>query len=195
MSAAPVLGGLLEVCPALTVLATSREPLSLHAEECYFVKPLAVPDAGAPDDPEGLAGVHSVALFCERARAHDPDFDLGAADPSAIADICRRLDGLPLAIELAAARCGLLSPEEIAGRLGVAISVLGEGPRDAPTRQQTLRCHDRMELQSARRRAKDCFASFAVFAGGATVDAAESVTRAGLDTLQQLVAKSLIVRR
>ncbi len=195
LSAAPVLAGVLELCPALAVLATSREPLSLRAEERYVVKPLAVPDVGVLDDPRALADVDSVTMFCERARAHDPDFDLAAADPAVIAEICRRLDGLPLAIELAAARCGMLSAREIADRLEVALSALGGGPRDAPARQQTLRATIDWSHNLLDAPAKDCFASFAAFAGGATIDAAETVTLAGLDTLQQLVAKSLLVRR
>jgi tetratricopeptide (TPR) repeat protein len=114
---------------------------------------------------------------------------------AAVAEICRRVDGLPLAIELAAARCGLLSPVEIAQRLDTALGVAGAGARDAPARQQTLRAtidwsHD---LLSADERA--CFARCAVFAGGATVEAAEAVTGAGLETLDRLVAKSLLVRR
>jgi class 3 adenylate cyclase len=113
-AAAPFIGRLLGACPALTVLATSREPLALQAEQRYPVSPLALPELAMREDPHALAGTHAVALFCERARAHDPDFRLGDANAAAVAEICRRLDGLPLAIELAAARCGLLSPTEIA---------------------------------------------------------------------------------
>jgi predicted ATPase/DNA-binding SARP family transcriptional activator len=194
LSAGPVLGGLLEVCPALRVLATSREPLSLHAEERCVVRPLALPELGMLHDPQALAGVGSVALFCERARAHDPDFDLAGVQPAVVAEICRRLDGLPLAIELAAARCGVLSAGEIVERLDEALSVLGDGPHDAPARQQTLRATidwSHTLLGGAEMR---CFARFAVFAGGATIGAAETVTGAGLDTLHHLVAKSLLVR-
>jgi predicted ATPase/DNA-binding SARP family transcriptional activator len=182
MDAAPMLGGLLGACPALTVIATSREPLALRAEERYPVSPLATIDA-----PHGPAA--AVALFCERARAQDPGFE---ADLAVVTEICRRLDGLPLAIELTAARCGLLSVAEIAERLDTA---LGSGPRDAPARQQTLRAtidwsHDLLGDDEQR-----CFARFAVFSGGATLEAAEAITSAGLDTLEQLVAKSLLVRR
>ena len=195
LGAAPVLGALLDVCPALTVLATSREPVSLHAEERYAVGPLGLPDPGMLEDPEALAAVESVALFCERARAHDPDFDLAVAQPAVVAEICRHLDGLPLAIELAAARCGVLSAGEIVERLEEALSVLGDGPHDAPARQQTLRATIDWSHSLLGEAEKECFARFAVFAGGATIEAAEIVTGAGLDTLHHLVAKSLLVRR
>jgi predicted ATPase len=175
------------------VLATSREALALAGEQRYPVAPLALPLA--EDDPESLEQVPAVALFCERARAHDPQFRLGAANAAGVAEICRRVDGLPLAIELAAGRCGLLSPGEIAERLDIALGALGTGARDAPARQRTLRAtvdwsHDLLSEPE-----KQCFARFAVFAGGATVDAAEAITGADLDTLEGLVAKSLLVRR
>ena len=158
---------------------TSREPLALHAEARYPVETLAAPDA--------------VALFDERAHAHDPAPRLEDGDADAVAEICRRLDGLPLAIELAAARCALLSPAEIARRLDVVLGA--PGPRDAPERQRTLRAtidwsHDLLDEAE-----KACFARFAVFCGGATVEAAEAVTGADIDTLDRLVAKSLLVRR
>ena len=136
-----------------------------------------------------------VALFAERARARDPAFALHDATAAAVADICRRVDGLPLAIELAAARCGLLSPAEIAERLDTALGPLGAGPRDAPARQQTLRATIEWSHGLLTGEEQVCFARFAVFAGGATVEAAESITGAGLDTLDRLVAKSLLVRR
>ena len=113
----------------------------------------------------------------------------------AVAEICRRVDGLPLAIELAAARCGLLSPAEIATRLQGALDGLGAGPRDAPARQQTLRATIDWSHSLLSDDEKACFARFAVFAGGATVQAAETITGAGIDTLDRLVAKSLLVRR
>jgi predicted ATPase/DNA-binding SARP family transcriptional activator len=195
LAAARFIAGLLETCPSLTVLATSREPLALRAEERYPVSPLALPEPAAPHYPQALAEAHAVTLFCERARAHDPDFDLSDGNAAAVAEICRRVDGLPLAIELAAARCGLLSPTEIAERLDTALDAPGAGARDAPTRQQTLGAtidwsHDLLSDAE-----KQCFARFAVFAGGATVEAAETITAGALDTLDGLVAKSLLVRR
>ena len=191
--AAAFIGGLAVACPTVTVLATSREPLAVQAEHCYPVPPLALPERGA--DSAAVADVDAVALFCERARAHDPDFDSGGDSMDAIAEICRRVDGLPLAIELAAARCGLLSPAEIATRLHGALDGLGAGPRDAPARQQTLRATIDWSHNLLSDDEKACFARFAVFAGGATVEAAETITGAGIDTLDRLVAKSLLVRR
>ena len=132
-------------------------------------------------------------MFCERARAHDPDFDLG--DGQAVAEICRRVDGLPLAIELAAARCGLLAPAEIVGRLVAALGTPGAGARDAPARQQTLGATIDWSHQLLSDAEQRCFARFAVFAGGATVEAGETITGGGLDTLDGLVAKSMLLRR
>ena len=181
LDAASFVARLLDACPALTVLATSREPLALAAEERFPVAPIAAADA--------------IALFAERARGIDPGFELDERSAGAVTEICRRLDGLPLAIELAAARCGLLSPAELAERLGDALGALGEGARDAPARQRTLRTtiewsHD---LLSGDEQA--AFAHFAVFAGAPDVEAAEAITGARLDTLDRLLAKSLLVRR
>jgi tetratricopeptide (TPR) repeat protein len=139
--------------------------------------------------------VDAAALFVERARARDPGFRLTRENASAVAEICRRVDGLPLAIELAAARCGLLSPDEVVDRLDMALGAQGVGARDAPTRHQTLRAtidwsHDLLDDGE-----KVCFASFAVFAGSATLTAAERITGCDVDTLGRLVAKSLLVRQ
>jgi predicted ATPase/DNA-binding SARP family transcriptional activator len=194
-AAAPFIGALLRACPALTVLATSREPLALHAEERYPVPPLPLPELGTPEDTETPAGDDAMTLFSERARAHDPAFDLSDGNAAAVAEICRRVDGLPLAIELAAARCALLSPAEIAERLDVALAAPGAAARDAPARHHTLRATVDWSYQLLSDDEKACFARFAVFAGGATIEAAQAVTGADLDTLDHLVGKSLLVRR
>src|SRR4051812_20652570 len=194
LGAAAFIGGLLGACPALTVLATSREPLALHAEERYPVSPLTLPEGRTPADPEALAGVDAIALFTERARAHDPDFELADSSAADVAEICRRVDGLPLAIELAAARCALLSSREIAERLSEALGSLGAGARDAPARQQTLRATIDWSHELLSDAERESFARFAVFAGGATIEAAETITGAGLETIDALVAKSLVVR-
>ncbi len=195
LAAAPFIARLLEACPSLTVLATSREPLAVQAEQRYPVSPLAGPEPGTPHGLGGLADTDAVTLFCERARAHDPDFDLSDGNAAAVAEICRRVDGLPLAIELAAARCGLLSPTEIADRLETALGAPGGGARDAPARQQTLGATINWSHDLLHDAEKRCFAQFAVFAGGATIEAAETITAGGLDTLDGLVTKSLLVRR
>jgi predicted ATPase/DNA-binding SARP family transcriptional activator len=174
LAAVPLVARVVEACPRVTVLATSREPLGLHAEHRHAVPTLA--DAGA------------AGLFVERARAHDPGFD----EDGAVPEICRRLDGLPLAIELAAARCALLSAREIAERLDEALAA---GARDAPERQRTLRATIDWSHALLDEEERVAFARFAVFAGGATIRAAEAVTGAGLDVLERLVAKSLLVRR
>lgn len=185
---APFVADLLASCAHLTVLATSREPLAIQAEERHLVSPLVVSEPGAS------SGDDAVALFVERARARVPELDVASDDAAAIADICRRVDGLPLAIELAAARCGVLSPREIATRLDAALSTPGVSARDAPTRHRTMQAtidwsYDLLdEVEAA------AFTRLAVFAGGATVAAAEAVTGTDLDTLDRLCAKSLIVR-
>ena len=191
--AAAFIGGLAVTCPTVTVLATSREPLAVQSEQRYPVPPLALPERET--DPETMADVDAVALFCERAQAHDPEFALGEGNMHAIAEICRRVDGLPLAIELAAARCGLLSPGEIAERLDAASGALGAGARDAPARQQTLRATIDWSHELLTDAEQVCFARFAVFAGGATMEAAESIIGAGSETLERLAAKSLLMRR
>jgi predicted ATPase/DNA-binding SARP family transcriptional activator len=193
LPAAPFIGDLLAGSPALTVLATSREALALQAEDRYAVSPLALPEISLPNDPQLLEGVAAVELFCERARVPDPLFRLSNGT-RAVAEICRRVDGLPLAIELAASRCGLLSPVEIARRLDSALAAPGAGARDAPARQQTLRATIDWSYDLLDDREKMYFARFAVFAGGATVEAAETIIGNDLDVLDGLVAKSLLVR-
>ncbi len=194
LDAAPFVGAVLTAIPTLTVLVTSREPLDLAAEQRFRVPPLALPEAGTSEDPRTLADVASVVLFTERARTRDPDFRLAGVDAAAVAEICRRLDGLPLAIELAAARCDLFSPREIAERLHASLSALATGPRDAPIRQQSLRATLDWSYKLLSDAEKVCFARFAVFAGGATIVAAETITGATLPTLERLVAKSLLTR-
>jgi predicted ATPase/DNA-binding SARP family transcriptional activator len=192
LPAAPLIGELLAAAPALAVLATSREPLRLQAEHRYAVAPLQVP---AEADRAAVAEAAAGQLFVERARSHDRSFELSAGNAAAVAQICRHLDGLPLAIELAAARTTVLEPEQLNARLAGALAALGVGPRDAPDRQRTLRAtidwsHDLLDSAEA-----DAFARFAVFAGGATTEAAQEVTGADIDALQGLVDKQLLLRR
>ncbi len=158
-----------------TVVVTSRERLQLSGERVYAVAPLATPDA--------------VELFCARTAALG--FDPGDAD--SVAELCSRLDNLPLAVELAAARAGLLAPAEILSRLGGRLDRL-KGGRDADPRQQTLRAtiawsHDLLDQPE-----RELFAALAVFTGGATIDAVEAVCNADLDVLTFLLDKSLVRR-
>ena len=136
LSASPLVSDLLDASPALKVLATSREALRLRSEHRYAVGPLQVPD---DDDPAAVERAAAGALFVESARRYNLAFELTPGNAPAIAAICRRLDGLPLAIELAAARTTLVGPEKLNARLAAALDVLGSGPRDAPARHRTLR--------------------------------------------------------
>src|SRR6516225_1074836 len=139
MDAAPLLADLLSAAAGLVVLATSRAVLRLSGEHEFAVPPLPVPPAGAAPDPEQLRRYASVSLFTERAHAAAPGFELTGGNTAAVAEICRRLDRLPLAIELAAARVRLLPPQALLSRLGQRFSVLTGGARDLPERQRTLR--------------------------------------------------------
>ena len=193
-AAAPLVAALLEEAPGLLVLATSRTPLRLRGEHELPVPPLPVPRREDAADVVALARNASVSLFAERARAVRRDFRLTAASAPAVAEICRSLDGLPLALELAAARCNVLAPEELLARLERRLDVLTGGPRDLPTRQQTLRAaidwsHDLLDPP-----ARELFAALAVFSGGCTLAAAEAVCGGDLDAVSALVDQSLLRR-
>jgi predicted ATPase/DNA-binding CsgD family transcriptional regulator len=198
LEAAPAVADLLAVCPAVQVVATSRAPLRLRGEHEFAVSPLALPDTAEAPAAE-LARVEAVALFVQRARTVNPGFDPTADDLRAIAACCRRLDGLPLAIELAAARLKVLSPATLLARLSDRLQVLTGGPRDLPDRQRTLR--DTIawsyDLLSAEEQAT--FRVLAVFEGGFTLEAAERVAEAVvgsrgevLDDVARLVDRSLL---
>jgi predicted ATPase/class 3 adenylate cyclase len=190
---APLVADLLGACPALAVIITSREPTRLAAERLYPVHPLDVPDLSASSAGVELERYGAVAMFCDRARARDPAFTLDESNATAVCEICRRLDGMPLALELAAARTGLLSVPELAARLDRALAVLVGGARDAPERQRTLRATIDWSYDLLTGQERSAFAQMAVFAAGATVTVAEAVTGASLDTLESLVAKQLLV--
>jgi predicted ATPase len=177
LGAAPAIGELLATCPELVVLATAREPLRLQAETRYLVAPL---------EPAAAR-----ALFTERARRQDAHAEL---ETEVIARICDRLDGLPLAIELAAARLALLGARELARRIDGAALALGTAARDAPARQQTLRATLDWSFRLLTETEQEAFVRLAVFAGGCTIEAAELVTGASLDALESLVAKCLLMR-
>src|SRR5690349_16519037 len=200
--AAPLLAELLGAAAGLVVLVTSRTVLRLSGEHEFPVPPLPVPPAGAARDPADLQRYASVGLFVERAHAVAPGFELTDANAGAVAEICRRLDGLPLAIELAAARIRLLPPQALALRLDRRFSLLTDGARDLPERQRTL--HNTLDwsfgLLSAGEQA--LFARLGVFAGPFGLLAAEAVGADSpgegqapgqvTDTLGSLVDSSLV---
>jgi predicted ATPase/DNA-binding CsgD family transcriptional regulator len=197
ISAAPWLADLLATCPSITLLVTSREPLRLRWEHTYRVGALALADPGHLPPSEELALVPAVALFVERARALDPGFALCEDNAGVVAELCVRLDGLPLAIELAAARTGSLSPQMILDRLGQRLSLLRWEAPDLPERHHTLRSaidwsHDLLTDQE-----QTLLRRLGVFVGGFTLDAARAVVSSNreevvLDVLSSLVDKSLV---
>ena len=176
IEAAPVVASLLATTPNAKVLVTSREPLQVEFEHRYPVEPLREDAAEA--------------LFVERASAVAPRFRGGAA----VAEICRRLDGLPLAIELAAARVSLLEPDDLLARLERTLPLLASRSRDAPSRQQTLRATIAWSYELLSPKEQDLFRRLAVFRGSFTLEAVESVCGADLDSLESLVLKSLVRR-
>ena len=166
---------LLRNCAELRILATSREPLGIGGEVVLRIPPLAVPGTGHAPSLQGLPGYDAITLFAERAVAEVPEFGLTEQNRVAITQICQRLDGLPLPIELAAARMRVMSAEQILQRLSDRYQILTAGTRRAPTRQQTLRlCIDwSYALCSVAER--DMWGRLSVFAGSFELDAAESI--------------------
>lgn len=208
MGAAAFVADLLEACPRIQIIATSRERLNVRGEQELALPPLALPmpeisDASGlprPLTPETIRCSPAVQLFVARAQAVAPDLDVTAENAETLAQICMRLDGLPLAIELAAARARLLPPRSLLDRLEHRLDLLSRGARDLPTRQRTMRdtiawSYDLLEPDE-----QALFARLAVFVGGATIDAAAAIARTGsdraghldLDLLESLAEKSLI---
>jgi non-specific serine/threonine protein kinase len=193
---ADVLGMLLTRCPALQVLATSRAPLRLREEQLLPVEPFPLPAEETPTLAT-LAGNAAVRLFVERARAVQPGFALDDANAPEVAALCRRLDGLPLAIELAAARSTLLPPDALLAQMTDRFGVLQGGARNAPTRQQTIAAtiawsYDLLDPESQAR-----FRRLTVFAGGFTLEAAQDVADLGergaaIDLVASLVQQNLV---
>ena len=175
LDAAPEIAELLVASPDLSIIATSREPLRMRGERVVPVLPLPVPAADGPLVVEELACVPSVALFVERATASYPAFALTADTASAVAAICRRLDGLPLAIELAAARINVLPPASLLARLERPLPLLTGGARDAPARQRTLRDTIAWSYDLLTAPEQVLFRRLAVFVGGFTLEGAEAV--------------------
>jgi predicted ATPase len=193
MGAAPLLADLLARAAGLVVLVTSRTVLRLRGEHEYPVPPLPIPPADADAGPERLLGYASVGLFVERAHAADPGFQLTGSNAAAVAEICRRLDGLPLAIELAAARIRLLPPQAMLARLDQRFSLLTSGARDLPERQRTLRNTLDWSFGLLSPEEQELFARLGVFAGSFGLPAAEAVGGGQvIDTLGELVDASLV---
>jgi predicted ATPase/DNA-binding winged helix-turn-helix (wHTH) protein/Tfp pilus assembly protein PilF len=204
VSAAPVVAALLAACPQLKVLVTSRVVLHLSGEHEFSVPPLALPEATPLPSVEALTHYAAVALFIQRACAVRPDFRVDTANTTVLVEICRRLDGLPLAIELAAARSKIFPPQALLARLGYPFELLRGGARDAPTRHQTLRQAIAWSYNLLEADEQVLLRRLAVFVGGCTLEAAEAVCHAAdnasgaeprlevVDGMASLVDKSLL---
>jgi predicted ATPase/DNA-binding XRE family transcriptional regulator len=196
LKAAPQLAALLAVAARLTLLVTSRVALHLSGEHRFAVPPLALPDVqrltAAPDLASDLVQYAAVELFVERAWSAAPSFALTDANALAVATICAHLDGLPLAIELAAARMGLFAPQELLARPDHRLSLLTEGAVDMPTRQQTLRRAIAWSYDLLDAPEQALFRRLGVFVGGCTLEAAERVANAvgdlGIEVLDGVTA-------
>jgi predicted ATPase/class 3 adenylate cyclase len=198
---APLVSAFLTMSPKLKVIVTSRASLRISAEREYPVPPLLLPDRERLPEPRLLSQYEAVALFVERAQAVRPDFELTRENSAAVAEICFRLDGLPLPIELAAARIRILSPQAILERLEQRLDLLTGGARDLPLRQQTLRGTIDWSYELLRPGEQKVFARLAAFVGGRSLDAVEAVCstdRDGggdlLDSVATLVDNSLLQR-
>ena len=204
-AAATLVADLLASCPTLKIAVTSREPLHLSWEHVWPVAPLALPAPDSLADPRLIAQSPAVTLFVERARARQPDFALTDANARIVADICIRLDGLPLAIELAAARVPLLPLAAIHARLQQRLLLLTGGPRDAPVRHHTLRAAVAWSYGLLDKAEQAIFRRLAIFVGGFTLEAAGAVCAEGgpgedgrmtsattVDCLHSLLDKSLL---
>jgi predicted ATPase len=175
LESVPLLDELLSAAPSLKILATSRTPLRLYGEHEFPVPPLSLPDPGSLPPLERLTQYGALRLFVERARAVKPDFSLTKENAPAVVEICARLDGLPLAIELAAARIKLLPPQAMLSRLGNRLKLLTGGARNLPQRQRTLRSAIEWSYGLLDEGEKILLGRLAVFSGGSTLEAVEAV--------------------
>jgi|SRR5580658_30023 predicted ATPase/serine/threonine protein kinase len=199
VEAGPQLADLLALAPSLKVLATSRAALHLYNEQEFPVPPLALPDAKSVASPSEFKTYSAISLFVQRAAAVKPDFELTEENAPIVAEICARLDGLPLAIELAAARVKLLSVSAMRSRLASRLQLLTGGARDLPARQQTLRQAIDWSYDLLTEPEQKLFRRLSVFWGGCTLEGVEAVCDAkqdlGLDVLDgmsSMVDKSLV---
>ncbi len=194
-AAADLVGVLLRACPGLRVLSTSREPLAVAGEATWRVAGLSLPDEGAAFDVAGLWSSEAVQLFVDRARLVDPRFQLTRDNAADVARLCGRLDGMPLALELAAARLRVLPLTQIVARLDDAVPLLSTTNRGVPPRQITMRATLDWSYGLLDPQERRMLAELSSFRGGFTLAAAEAVTRLGADTLDllaRLVDKSLV---
>jgi predicted ATPase/class 3 adenylate cyclase len=201
VTAADVVADLLETSPWLKVIVTSRSPLHIRGERQFPVPPLALPDRKRSSGLERLSQYAAVELFIQRAQAVKPDFAITNETAPAVAEICYQLDGLPLAIELAAARSKLFSPQALLARLKSRLDILTAGARDLPARQQTLRSAIDWSYNLLSDPARVLFRRLSVFSGGLTLDAAETVCNIDgdlgadvLDAIEVLVDNSLLTQ-
>jgi predicted ATPase/RsiW-degrading membrane proteinase PrsW (M82 family) len=199
--AAASVAEILRAAGRVKVLATSRAPLRISGEHEFPVAPLELPEPGAAIAPAALAANAAVALFVDRAKAVDPEFELTDANAAAVAEICIGLDGLPLAIELAAARVNVLTPEAMLDRLGTGLQLLSAGARDLPARHQALRTTIDFSYDLLAASEQALFKRLGVFVDGASIDAVAAVcldgdgSQAALDGLGSLRDKSLLRRQ
>ena len=197
LPAAPLVSDLLVACPNLTILVTSRVVLHLYGEYDYFLPPLALPDSIHDLQPEQAQVYEAVQLFIVRGQAANASFNLTSENASTVAAICTRLDGLPLAIELAAARLRMFPPQELLTRLEHPLAVLTNGPLDVPARQQALRATLAWSSSLLSENEQRLFRQLAIFRGGWTLEAAEAVCDPDLNVfggLSTLVDHSLVTQ-
>ncbi len=206
VTAAPLVAELLATCPTVKALVTSRAPLHVRGEHVLSVPPLQLPALDSLPPPAALGRYSAIALFVQRARAIRPIFALTATNAAAVAAICHRLNGIPLAIELAAARVKLLAPAELLARLEHRLSLLTGGASDLPARQQTLRDAIGWSYELLDAGLQRLFRRLCVFAGGCTLEAAEAIGEARvesaysprsmdiLDAVESLMDQSLLVQ-
>jgi len=197
LGTAPDIASLLATCPQLAILATSRESLRIRAEREYIVAPLPLPDPTRSQSLDDLERVAALALFVERARAVSADFALNVGNAAAVVAICTRLDGLPLAIELAAARVKVMPPDALLARLGQRLPLLTGGARDLPSRQRTMRDAIAWSYDLLSPVGQALFRRLSVFSGGFTLASAEAVVAAGtsstvIDGISELIEQSLV---
>jgi len=202
LAASEFVEDILVSAPGLKLLVTSRSILNLYGEQEFAVQPLAFPAPGAQADVDHLTNYEAVELFVDRARLAKPGLRMTDENARTVADICSRLDGLPLAIELAASRVRIMEPREILTRIEQRLPVLASGGSNVPPRQRTLNGAIAWSYELLRPAEQDLFGRLSIFAGGCTLDAAEAICHSGgelsvdiFDGIASLVAQSLVIQK